>query len=266
MNIKCNVNQTLALARGINAPHSTVVLDVDPATLTERERTILAAILQDGHDTTGGRLDTADSSPVPVGRTQAYSSCTPPLVLVAPTVDGLRAALAEMDADYTPRHAAWLKAKAAEDAEAAQVAQAKAAQVAEVRRKVIAGEMGLRENNPIYDTTVYAQDNTCLGRGADLELVITARLAAAAAAAKAKAEAAAAAAAKMAQEKADRKAESDRCTAIFVAALDARGNPAQKEIRKRGLMSAALAASLGRAIMEDAAFAGCPLPRFVPPS
>lgn len=87
MNLLCKVDQAAALRAGINAPSSTVMLDVDPATLTPWERDIIGAMLQDGHDLTR-------PSPAQVfeGRT------LPPLqvVLVSPTIIGLRHALARI--------------------------------------------------------------------------------------------------------------------------------------------------------------------------
>lgn len=85
MNITCKVDQSAALAAGINAPHSTVVLDVDPATLTESERSVLAEVLDDGHDATRRGLEVAPG----------YTP-TRPLLLVRPDMDGLRAAIARM--------------------------------------------------------------------------------------------------------------------------------------------------------------------------
>lgn len=49
MRILVSVRQTEALRRGINAPQSTVEIDVDPAGLSERQRAVLADELRDGH-------------------------------------------------------------------------------------------------------------------------------------------------------------------------------------------------------------------------
>ena len=58
MQILFSVDQRAALLRGVNAPASTVRLDIDPAIISERERLILGAILMDGHDATRRTLKT----------------------------------------------------------------------------------------------------------------------------------------------------------------------------------------------------------------
>lgn len=68
MKLTINVDQTACLRAGVDAPSSTVVLELDPATLTQPERDLLAMRLLDGH------------------RVTAWEICPP-------TVEGLRATL-----------------------------------------------------------------------------------------------------------------------------------------------------------------------------
>lgn len=51
------VDQSAAILRGVDAPSSTVRLDVDPAELTQVEREAIASVLYDGHDCTKQSLD-----------------------------------------------------------------------------------------------------------------------------------------------------------------------------------------------------------------
>lgn len=68
MKLTINVDQLACLRAGVDAPSSTVVLEMDPATLTQPERDLLARRLLDGH------------------RVTAWEICPP-------TVEGLRATL-----------------------------------------------------------------------------------------------------------------------------------------------------------------------------
>ena len=83
MQLLFRVDQKAALLRGIDAPTSTVRLDVDPAQLTEGERALLASAIEDGHDCTREPAAVADGHRLFI-------------VLVEPSVAGLRAALAEI--------------------------------------------------------------------------------------------------------------------------------------------------------------------------
>lgn len=100
MNIKCKINQTAALRAGINAPHSTAVIDIDPATLTAAAREYLSAVLTDGHDATKAGIDSAGNPRRETGWTGQE------LQLIVPSADGLRAALAEILAESATRKAA----------------------------------------------------------------------------------------------------------------------------------------------------------------
>ena len=69
MKLRFAVNQAEALRRGINAPKSIVTVDVDPATLSEEERNLLADRM-DGIDvcalsssTPPHRMRTSDGRP-----------------------------------------------------------------------------------------------------------------------------------------------------------------------------------------------------------
>lgn len=53
MKIRCAVNQAEALRQGIDAPKTTVLVDIEPATLSEYARDVLADKLVKGHDLTG---------------------------------------------------------------------------------------------------------------------------------------------------------------------------------------------------------------------
>jgi hypothetical protein len=78
MNIKVKINQAEALRRGIDAPESTARIEIDPAQLSQDERDVIAAHMQDGHDCT------------PSG---GYTGLP---ALCEPTVEGLRESIAEV--------------------------------------------------------------------------------------------------------------------------------------------------------------------------
>lgn len=109
MQILLKVDQKAALQRGINAPNSTVTLDVDPAVLTQHERDVLAAVLIDGHDAT--RLGIQSEPDDIVGQQRAGNqlhangSPTRPLLLVQPELDGLREAIRVMCAEREEKRA-----------------------------------------------------------------------------------------------------------------------------------------------------------------
>lgn len=88
MKLLFSVDQGEALRQGIDAPASTVTLDVDPGTLAQEERDLLSSAMRGGHDCT-------------------HYSGRPRITLVEPSLDGLHAALAE-----TAVHVASEKAKA----------------------------------------------------------------------------------------------------------------------------------------------------------
>lgn len=84
MNITFKVDQAAALKAGINAPTSTVKLDIDPAELTQQEREFLASALTDGYDATKrGGISSFD----PNTRSSA-------LYLLRPDLQGVREAIA----------------------------------------------------------------------------------------------------------------------------------------------------------------------------
>lgn len=81
MEILCKVDQAEALRRGIDAPSSTVKVQIVPAELTEPERQRLAQALDDGHDAT------------------AYKSGRGLGAIPSPDAAGLRERLAEVLAE-----------------------------------------------------------------------------------------------------------------------------------------------------------------------
>lgn len=88
MQIKFSVDQRQALKLGINAPAPIVALELDPAALSIPERDLLAAALeQQGQELHASRCVYSDN--ISLGR----------IVLVDPTVDGLRAVLATLQAE-----------------------------------------------------------------------------------------------------------------------------------------------------------------------
>lgn len=89
MYITFRVDQAEAILRGIDAPSSTIKLDVDPATLSEIEREILSAVLVDGHDAT--KKGIYRSSLVKIVSNDSYERDD--IVLVQPTIEGMRAAI-----------------------------------------------------------------------------------------------------------------------------------------------------------------------------
>lgn len=108
MQILLAVNQAEALRRGINAPASTVKLEVDPSQLTETERQVLAAVLIDGHDATLLGIQSEPEEIVGQGyhpsRTTYSNGCpTRPLVLIEPSTAGLREAIAVVLAERQAR-------------------------------------------------------------------------------------------------------------------------------------------------------------------
>lgn len=66
MKILFPVAQAECLRKGIDAPTSTVTIEIDPATLTERERATLASKLRDGHKYTGESIVGGDLGAVRV--------------------------------------------------------------------------------------------------------------------------------------------------------------------------------------------------------
>jgi len=121
MKLLLRVNQAAALRRGINAPASTVELDINPTALTQLERDVLAAVLIDGHDAT--RLGIQSVPDDIVGQKWSGSTFysdgdpTKPLVLERPDVEGLKEAirrvLAERD-EIRAKHAEVVKVKQVE--------------------------------------------------------------------------------------------------------------------------------------------------------
>jgi len=95
MKMLFNVNQTEALRLGINAPSSTVTLDVDPAELSQLERDILAAVINDGHDCTKMGIRYDDFPAIARGD-QSYHGYHH-IQLIAPTLDGLHEAVVRVN-------------------------------------------------------------------------------------------------------------------------------------------------------------------------
>lgn len=82
MKLLISIDRRAALAQGIDAPHSTAEVDIDPATLTPEERAILAEAMADDGFTVMRNVDTG------------YGFG--PLRAVTADVSGVRAALAEL--------------------------------------------------------------------------------------------------------------------------------------------------------------------------
>lgn len=96
MHILLKVNQAEALRQGINAPHSTVSLDVDPEQLTATERAVLAAVLDDGHDATKRGIQSEPDEIVGQYQRSSQGNPTDPMVLIRPDLSGLKEAIAAM--------------------------------------------------------------------------------------------------------------------------------------------------------------------------
>ena len=112
MQILLKVNQQAALQRGINANYSTIKLDVDPSTLTQVERDVLAAVLIGGHDATkrGIQCEPDEIVGQKYWNGSAYSKGDPtqPLELSRPDMEGLREAIGEILAERDQRHAKYV--------------------------------------------------------------------------------------------------------------------------------------------------------------
>lgn len=112
MQILLKVNQQAALQRGINANYSTIKLDVDPSTLTQVERDVLAAVLIGGHDATkrGIQCEPDEIVGQKYRDGSAYSNGDPtqPLELSRPDMEGLREAIREILAERDQRHAKYV--------------------------------------------------------------------------------------------------------------------------------------------------------------
>ena len=303
MQILFSVDQRAALLRGVNAPASTVRLDIDPASISERERLILAAILMDGHDATRRTLKTQvagyegnewHGSGASYTRYTTGAPLDTAVILHGPTLDDARDALIAhgdaKDAAYATYLAAQEKkcAKAREDVLAIEQSSpvTDTMTVAVIEGKIVEYEWydkGPRTTLsysylPYYygsaydlspaDATAYhrmAAEREAAKKAAQ-EAAIATATPAILAAHQACVEAAAAKAAAEKEAAAKHAAEAARCRAQFIRALEIDGTPAQKEMRKRGLMTDSLAAGYGRKLMEDAAFAGSPLARFTAPN
>ena len=303
MQILFSVDQRAALLRGVNAPASTVRLDIDPAIISERERLILAAILMDGHDATRRTLKTQvagyegnewHGSGASYTRYTTGAPLDTAVILHGPTLDDARDALIAhgdaKDAAYATYLAAQEKkcAKAREDVLAIEQSSpvTDTMTVAVIEGKIVEYEWydkGPRTTLsfsylPYYygsaydlspaDATAYhrmAAEREAAKKAAQ-EAAIATATPAILAAHQACVEAAAAKAAAEKEAAAKHAAEAARCRAQFIRALEIDGTPAQKEMRKRGLMTDSLAAGYGRKLMEDAAFARCPLARFTAPN
>lgn len=123
MKIKLNVSLTAALRIGANASTRTILLDIEPAQLTQPERDVLATISEsrDDHlDATTPRAVTygidLTADQIKAANSTAGCSLNP---LVAPTLDALRANIAEMlaeHADAAPQRALAATEKAAKEA------------------------------------------------------------------------------------------------------------------------------------------------------
>ena len=104
MKITCNVDQTRALREGVDAPHSTCRIEVDPAELTTTERELLSALLESGHDTTkrGIRRPQPGVPTVIAGQSPISSDeivCErggQPLKVITADLPGLRRGIAEL--------------------------------------------------------------------------------------------------------------------------------------------------------------------------
>lgn len=90
MKMLFNVNQAAALKQGIDAPSSTVTLEVDPAELTVKEREVLSLIIINGFDCTKAGILLGDDKTVQ--RSTSFAACE--ISLVLQDIYGLRSAIA----------------------------------------------------------------------------------------------------------------------------------------------------------------------------
>jgi hypothetical protein len=115
MNIKLLVDQKRALQAGIDAPHSTVILDVHPGELSGQERQVIAAVMEDGHDCTKRRIRLEDDGTF----ARSHASGAPQLTLTRPDQAGLHDAITELvtvlRGDRTTRMAERRKSEAYAD-------------------------------------------------------------------------------------------------------------------------------------------------------
>ena len=99
MQIKFSVDQRAAILAGIDAPSATIELEVHPAWLTSSEREVLSEILVDPNDAT--RLGVTWTNGQPAGDTNGVR-----VRLLAPSLDGLRCAIATALAEAMDQHCA----------------------------------------------------------------------------------------------------------------------------------------------------------------
>lgn len=170
MKVLCRVNQAEAMRRGIDAPQSTVRIDVEPASLTEVERQVLAAVMIDGHDCTqrGVQTQTPEIEGqqwriVGNGRVETYSNGAPtaPMVLVRPDLQGLRDAIAEMLAARDAAYAAYMVKEAAREARNAQEQAERDAKDRRVTDALLRGDAKFRDEDGQggFDTTTSVYDD-----------------------------------------------------------------------------------------------------------
>lgn len=134
MKILFAVNQKAAMLRGINAPSSTVELDIDPTDLPEDFRALIAEALKDGYDARGAI--TRDS--------RRYDIC-----LEQPSLGGLLESLAAIQGKVAARRAEIAALEAEDQATLeAMIAEAKSTDVA----NLITGDNRLKSVRGYYNS------------------------------------------------------------------------------------------------------------------
>lgn len=271
MNLKCRVDQTAAFRAGINAPNSIVILDVDPAALTEQERQAIAVLLVDGHDLTQRSMSESGYQIEPLAQAGFYSHS--PFYLKSPDMEGLRAAISDQIAIYERG-----QVKALERAAEQQAKQEKEqAAMESIRRRFIAGELRLRDEDekgfgsPHCCASVYPEEgylfvaeNDRIDITPEMQPQIEAYYARRAVAQAAwRAWADKQAAEKAAQEEDERKAADARHKAALTI-IETHGSATQKERLKRNLMESP--ETEARALLTDIVFVPAQLPKATKPT
>lgn len=240
MKLKVNVDQRAALLAGIDAPTSTVMLDVDPAILTQEERDLVALLLHDGHDLTKYGYDVSEG-------TASNHWTAIKLDLKRPDLEGLKESLSAMrakaDADLAEIVAKKAKS-AAENAE--REAKVKADEVAAYAAEVDLFERAKNGTAEYHMTKLYATDYLVVA-GTRLSRLDTKEY---------HDFCAAYIRAQEAQAEATKKKHMDTIIAY--------GTEVQRERVVRGWMDDKELQRLAISILTDRAMDGCPLPAYVP--
>lgn len=172
MKLRFGVDQAAALRQGINAPTSIVEIEVDPGTLTEHQRNLIADRLFDGICVGSLKEDRYEVKARLATLYKGYINHEPYVITAqAPTLEALLAAVeknhAAVEAALAPRR----EQKAKEEAERAIEEEKKRKQIEDARIALLDGKARLRA---VYEDSVYVDapgigDNLCLPIGDDLK-------------------------------------------------------------------------------------------------